>query len=123
MHCLGETGELSLNPTAMLRISTLSAWDQLQASSVQQGYLEIVVKPYRSTTLSSLWIASLRNYTSIYVDSESLYDSASLAMPWERSLITGLFTSFYSVVWPFTNLNLLANSSTIPKPGLSFHKQ
>ena len=79
MLCLGETGELSPNASAMLRISTLSAWAQLQVSSVQQGYLENVVKPYRST-LSSLWIASLRDYASIHVDSESLHDSSSLAL-------------------------------------------
>ena len=79
MLCLGETGELSPNASAMLRISTLSAWAQLQVSSVQQGYLENVVKPNRST-LSSLWIASLRDYASIHVDSESLHDSSSLAL-------------------------------------------
>lgn len=79
MLSLGETGELSPNASAMLRISTLSAWAQLQVSSVQQGYLENVVKPYRST-LSSLWIASLRDYASIHVDSESLHDSSSLAL-------------------------------------------
>ena len=79
MLSLGETGELSPNASAMLRISTLSAWAQLQVSSTQQGYLENVVKPYRST-LSSLWIASLRDYASIHVDSESLHDSSSLAL-------------------------------------------
>ena len=79
MLILGETGELSPNASAMLRISTLSAWAQLQVSSVQQDYLEIVVKPFRST-LSPLWIASLRDYASIHVDSESLHDSSSLAL-------------------------------------------
>ena len=79
MLCLGETGELSPNASAMLRISTLSAWAQLQVSSVQQSYLENVVKPHRST-LSSLWISSLRDYASIHVDSESLHDSSSLAL-------------------------------------------
>jgi hypothetical protein len=79
MLSLGETGELSPNASAMLRISTLSAWAQLQVSSIQQGYLENVVQPYRST-LSSLWIASLRDYASIHVDSESLHDYSSLAL-------------------------------------------
>ena len=79
MLCLGETGELSPKALAMLRISTLSAWAQLQVSSVQKGYLENIVKPYRST-LSSLWIASLRDHASIHVDSQSLHNSSSLAL-------------------------------------------
>jgi hypothetical protein len=77
MLSLGDAGELSPNASAMLRISTLSAWAQLQVSSVQQGYLENVVKPYRST-LSSLWIASLRDYASIRIDSEFLHDTSSV---------------------------------------------
>ena len=79
MLCLGETGELSPKVLAMLRISTLSAWAQLQVSSIQQGYLENIVKPYQST-LSSLWIASFRDHASIHVDSQSLHDSSSLAL-------------------------------------------
>ncbi|PPQ99633.1 hypothetical protein CVT24_005211, partial [Panaeolus cyanescens] len=79
MLSLGETGQLSPNASAMLRISTLSAWAQLQVSSTQQGYLENVVKPYRST-LSSMWLAALRDYASVRVDSEFLHDSSSIAL-------------------------------------------
>ena len=79
MLSLGETGELSPNASAMLRISTLSAWAQLQVSSIQQKYLEDVVKPYRPI-LSSLWIASLRDYASIRIDSEFLHDTSSVAL-------------------------------------------
>ncbi|PPR04401.1 hypothetical protein CVT24_013210 [Panaeolus cyanescens] len=49
MLSLRETGQLSPAALAMLRISTLSAWAQLQVSSTLQGYLENVVKLYRST--------------------------------------------------------------------------
>lgn len=77
MVSLGEAGELSPNASAMLRISTLSAWAQLQVSSMQQGYLENVVKPYHAT-LSSLWIAALRDYASIRIDSEFLHDTSSV---------------------------------------------
>ena len=77
MLSLGEAGELSPNASAMLRISTLSAWAQLQVASVQQNYLEKVVKPYRAT-LSPLWIASLRDYASIRIDSEFLHDTSSV---------------------------------------------
>lgn len=79
MVSLGETGELSPNASAMLRISTLSAWAQLEVASAQQSYLLNVVKPYRAT-LASLWIASLRDYASIRTDSEFLQDSSSVAL-------------------------------------------
>jgi hypothetical protein len=79
MLSLGETGELSPNASAMLRISTLSAWAQLQVASSQQEYLSDVLRPYRAT-LASLWIASLRDYASIRVDSEFLQDTSSVAL-------------------------------------------
>jgi hypothetical protein len=79
MLSLGETGELSPNASAMLRISTLSAWAQLQVATPHQTYLEAVVKPYRPT-LSTLWIAALRDYASIRVDSEFLHDTSSVAL-------------------------------------------
>ncbi|KAF5377759.1 hypothetical protein D9757_008083 [Collybiopsis confluens] len=79
MVSLGENGELSPNASAMLRISTLSAWAQLEIASYTQVYLLDVVKPYRAT-LSSLWIAALRDYASIRVDSEFLHDTSSAAL-------------------------------------------
>jgi HEAT repeat-containing protein 5 len=79
MLSLGETGELSPNASAMLRISTLSAWAQLEVASSRQKYLSDVVKPYRAT-LASLWIASLRDYASIRIDSEFLHDTSSVAL-------------------------------------------
>ncbi|KAJ6526020.1 clathrin-coated vesicle protein [Mycena capillaripes] len=79
MLSLGETGELSPNASAMLRISTLSAWAQLEIASIQQTYLSDVLKPYRAT-LASLWLASLRDYASIRIDSEFLHDTSSVAL-------------------------------------------
>ncbi|KAJ3781084.1 clathrin-coated vesicle protein [Lentinula aff. detonsa] len=79
MFSLGETGELSPNGSAMLRISTLSAWAQLEVASYQQAYLLDVVKPYRAI-LATLWIAALRDYANIRVDSEFLQDSSSAAL-------------------------------------------
>ena len=76
---LGETGELSPNASAMLRISTVSAWAELELASVRQEYLKKVIDPYRST-LATLWIASLRDYASIRTDSEFLHDSSSVAL-------------------------------------------
>jgi hypothetical protein len=63
----------------MLRISTLSAWAQLQAATPHQVYLENVVKPHRST-LAPLWVSALRDYAGIRVDSESLHDNSSVAL-------------------------------------------
>lgn len=79
MLSLGDTGELSPNASAMLRISTLSAWAQLEIASAQQTYLTNVLKPYRPT-LASLWLASLRDYASIRIDSEFLHDTSSVAL-------------------------------------------
>jgi hypothetical protein len=79
MVSLGETGQLSPNASAMLRISTLSAWAQLQVATLQQKYLEDVVKPHRAT-LASLWIAALRDYASVRIDSEFLNDTSNVAL-------------------------------------------
>ncbi|KAF8916460.1 clathrin-coated vesicle protein [Mucidula mucida] len=76
---LGETGELSPNASAMLRISTVSAWAELEVASVRQVYLKKVVEPYRSS-LATLWIVSLRDYASIRTDSEFLHDQSSVAL-------------------------------------------
>jgi HEAT repeat-containing protein 5 len=79
MVSLGETGELSPNASAMLRISTLSAWAQLEVASAQQPYLMNVVKPHRAT-LAALWVVALRDYASIRIDSEFLHESSSVAL-------------------------------------------
>lgn len=76
MLSLGEAGELSPNASVMLRVSTLSAWAELEVASAQQGYLKEVVKPYRPT-LGILWVASLRDYASIKGDTEVFQDSGS----------------------------------------------
>ncbi|KAG6853042.1 hypothetical protein C0991_007298 [Blastosporella zonata] len=100
MVSLGETGELSPNASAMLRISTLSAWAQLQVATPQQKYLENVVKPHRST-LASLWIASLRDYASIRVDSEFLNDTSTVALDSSySSLGKEVLLPYYTKSWP-----------------------
>ena len=76
---LGDAGELSPNASVMLRISTLTAWAELEMASVQQNYLKAVVTPYRPT-LAVLWVASLRDYASIKGDSEVFQDSGSAAI-------------------------------------------
>lgn len=60
----------------MLRISIITAWAELEIATPQQPYLQLVVAPHRFV-LASLWIASLRDYASVRVDSESLQDNAA----------------------------------------------
>lgn len=79
MLAVGDVGELSPNASAMLRISTLTAWAELQVASSRQSYLKAIIDPY-GATLAMLWIASLRDYASIRGDSEVLQDSTSAAM-------------------------------------------
>ncbi|KAL0960465.1 hypothetical protein HGRIS_005508 [Hohenbuehelia grisea] len=100
MLSLGETGELSPNASSMLRISTLSAWAQLQIASAQQEYLIQVVKPHQAT-LPSLWIAALRDYASVRIDSEFLLDSSSVALDASYSgLGKEVLLPYYAEAWP-----------------------
>jgi len=79
MLSLGETGELSPNASAMLRISTLSAWAQLEIASSSQTYITDVINPMRPT-LVSMWIAYLRDYAIIRANSEFIHDASSVAL-------------------------------------------
>jgi HEAT repeat-containing protein 5 len=79
MLSLGDSGELSPNASVMLRISTLSAWAELQVASSQQSYLRDVVGPFRPL-LSGLWVSSIRDYASIKGDSEVFQDGGSQAL-------------------------------------------
>lgn len=79
MLSLGEAEELSPNASVMLRISTLSAWAELEVASVQQNYLKEVVSPYNAP-LAMLWVASLRDYASIKGDSEVFQDGGTAIM-------------------------------------------
>lgn len=79
MLSLGESGELSPNASVMLRISTLSAWAELEVASSRQTYLKDVVGPYRAT-LVGLWVSSLRDYASIKGDTEAFQDQGGQGM-------------------------------------------
>lgn len=97
---IGDMGQLSPNASVMLRISTLTAWAELQISSPLQSYLHDVLKPHRAT-LSTLWIASLRDYASIRVDSEVLQDPASAAVDSSYfGLGREVLLPYYTKSWP-----------------------
>ncbi|KAJ7168806.1 clathrin-coated vesicle protein [Mycena filopes] len=117
MLSLGDTGELSPNASAMLRISTLSAWAQLEIASTQQAYLTNVLKPYRAT-LASLWLASLRDYASIRVDSEFLHDTSSVALDSSYSslgkeVLLPYYANSWSVILQAVATSMLANDPHI----------
>ncbi|KAJ7767277.1 clathrin-coated vesicle protein [Mycena metata] len=117
MLSLGDTGELSPNASAMLRISTLSAWAQLEIASAQQAYLTNVLKPYRAT-LASLWLASLRDYASIRIDSEFLHDTSSVALDSSYSslgkeVLLPYYVNSWSVILQAVATSMLANDPHI----------
>ncbi|KAJ7066512.1 clathrin-coated vesicle protein [Mycena amicta] len=117
MLSLGDTGELSPNASAMLRISTLSAWAQLEISSASQTYLVNVIKPYRAT-LASLWLASLRDYASIRVDSEFLHDTSSIALDSSYSslgkeVLLPYYANSWSVILQAVATTMQANDPNI----------
>ncbi|PFH53326.1 hypothetical protein AMATHDRAFT_55203 [Amanita thiersii Skay4041] len=99
MVSLGEAGEMSPNASAMLRITTLSAWAQLQVASAQQAYLQDVIKPY-SASLAPLWIAALRDYASIRVDSDFTQESSNAAIDTSySSLGREVLLPYYADAW------------------------
>lgn len=69
---------MSPNAAVMLKISTLTAWAELQIASPREEYLTAVVNPYRGT-LANLWIGALRDYASIRGDSEMMQESSGAA--------------------------------------------
>ncbi|KAF8333580.1 ARM repeat-containing protein [Cantharellus anzutake] len=73
---IGDAQELSPNASVMLRVSTLTAWAELQHASITQAYLSDVLEPYRQT-LAGLWLACLRDYARIRGDSEILQETVS----------------------------------------------
>lgn len=76
---IGEVKQLSPNASVMLRISTATAWAELDIASNDKTYLKDVTGPYRQM-LSSIWVGSLRDYASIRGDSEMLQDGSTTIM-------------------------------------------
>ncbi|KAF8727621.1 hypothetical protein AX14_007205 [Amanita brunnescens Koide BX004] len=97
---LGEAGEMSPNASAMLRITTLSAWAQLHVASASQAYLENVIKPHKAT-LAPLWIAALCDYASIRLDSEFTQESPTVGIDASySSLGKEVLMPYYVDAWP-----------------------
>ncbi|KAG6836470.1 hypothetical protein H0H93_007750 [Arthromyces matolae] len=67
---------------------------------IEQKYLENVLKPHR-ITLASLWIAALRDYASIRIDSEFLNDTSTVALDSSySSLGKEVLLPYYAKSWP-----------------------
>ncbi|KAF8315585.1 ARM repeat-containing protein [Clavulina sp. PMI_390] len=73
---IGDAQELSPNASVMLRVAVLAGWADLEVASVSKPYLKDVLNNHRRV-LSTLWIASLRDYASIHADSELLQEAPS----------------------------------------------
>ncbi|THH16286.1 hypothetical protein EW146_g4324 [Bondarzewia mesenterica] len=99
MLTLGEAGEGSPNASAMLRIATLSAWAELTSASSEQSYLKDVVKPYHAT-LTSLWVAALRDYASIRAGSEVMQESSAPLDIAYANLGKDILLPYYAESWP-----------------------
>nr|ODO00955.1 clathrin-coated vesicle protein [Cryptococcus depauperatus CBS 7855] len=69
MVSLGDVEDLSPTASVMLKISVLTAWAELQVSSIRQPYLTEVIKPYR-WLLAPFWIGALRDYAQLRADPE-----------------------------------------------------
>ncbi len=72
----GSAEGLSANADIMLKVSALTAWAELQISSVRQPYLKAVIKPHQ-TLLNSLWVGALRDYSLLRTDPDSESVSSS----------------------------------------------
>lgn len=97
---LGESGELSPNASAMLRISTVSAWADLQLAGGEHKYLVQVIEPHRGD-LSPLWVSALRDYASIRIDSEFLQETPLSSLDSSYyGLGKEVLLPYYSESWP-----------------------
>jgi hypothetical protein len=70
MSSLGDVSDLSTNASIMLKISIVSAWAELQSSSVRQTYLKAVLEPHRPK-LAPFWVTSLRDLARIRTDPDA----------------------------------------------------
>jgi HEAT repeat-containing protein 5 len=66
---IGDLKNLTPNAQAMLKMSILSGWAQLQLASSEQSYLEAIVQPYVAK-LAPLWLTSLQEFASLRFEPE-----------------------------------------------------
>ncbi|RMD41467.1 hypothetical protein DV735_g3637, partial [Chaetothyriales sp. CBS 134920] len=91
---VGDLKTLSPNAQAMLKMSLLSGWAELQLSSVEQPYLEDIVQPY-VPKLAPLWLGALREFAGLRFEPEI---SDSLGLDMLTSNLDDRYASFNRVV-------------------------
>ena len=110
----------SANGQIMLKLSLLSAWAQLQVSSIEQPYLEEIVRPYLKT-LTPLWLSSLQDFAKLRFEPDI---SSSLGGPGNDHNLNELYAAFnretllhfYQDIW----LNLLEAVALLIDKGSEF---
>lgn len=83
------------NAKSVIRISILSAWAELQVSSVQQEYLSEVVSPYVQE-LTPMWLDSLKDYAQIKFEPATSGNSIEIQY---STLSRATIVNFYSRAW------------------------
>lgn len=136
MTSIGDVKDLSSTAAVMLKTSILAAWARFQTASTRQPYLTDVIRPHLGL-LCPFWVATLREYARIRVDTtglasetspggtglDSVYSGLSreTALPvrlsapglhWDSSL-TRLPPQFYESAWP----QILHAAATLLKAG------
>ncbi|RMZ89528.1 hypothetical protein DV736_g3242, partial [Chaetothyriales sp. CBS 134916] len=91
---IGDLKNLSPNAQAMLKMSLLSGWAELQLSSVEQPYLEDIVQPH-VPKLAPLWLGALREFAGLRFEPEI---SDSLGLDMLTSNLDDRYASFNRVV-------------------------
>lgn len=87
---IGDLKGLSSNAQVMVKMAVFSAWAELQVASSEQQYLIDVLKPH-VTTLTPLWLSSLREFARLRFEPEI---SMSLGPP----SLSGSLDSIYSAL-------------------------
>ncbi|CDZ96614.1 Uncharacterized conserved protein [Phaffia rhodozyma] len=100
MTSLGEVKDLSINAAIMLKISTMTAWANLQSSSVKQTYLRNVVGPHRAM-LVHFWVTALRDFARLRTDPEAGPGSSigSSADPMTTGVGREVLLPYYEASW------------------------
>lgn len=83
------------NAKSMIRISILSAWAELQVSSVEQGYLSEVVSPCVKE-LTPMWLDSLKDYAQLKFEPTTSGNSMEVQY---STLSRETMVNFYSRAW------------------------
>ncbi|KPI41616.1 Pof6 interactor protein 1 [Cyphellophora attinorum] len=66
---IGDLKNLTPNAQSLLKMALLTSWAQLQLASIEQSYLEEIVRPY-ITKLAPLWVNALQEFARLRFEPE-----------------------------------------------------